>query len=210
MPPRDPFRPRKVPRQERAKATVDAILTAAARILRDEGYARAGVNKIARAAGVSVGSLYQYFPTQEALVAAVVTRHNHEMIAAFRDGLTGLESLSPRELVQKVLRRVLAAYAVDRRLYSVIVHEVPAAAHLVRADAHEAAFRSEMRELVAGLFEAHAETARPVDVPLATRILLAAVEAAVAELASDPDVRLDDPAIADELAALVLGYVERR
>ena len=55
--------PRKEPRQERAKATVDAILSATARILVKEGYDRASTNRVAEAAGVSVGSLYAILAT---------------------------------------------------------------------------------------------------------------------------------------------------
>jgi len=63
--------PRKIASQERSRATVDALVEATARILIKEGYDRASTNKIAAVAGVSIGSLYQYFPSKEALVAAV-------------------------------------------------------------------------------------------------------------------------------------------
>ena len=58
--------PRRRPRQARAQATVDAIVKATARVLVDEGYDRASTNRVALAAGVSIGSLYQYFPSKEA------------------------------------------------------------------------------------------------------------------------------------------------
>ncbi len=53
---------RKQPSQARSKATVDAIVEAAARILGDQGWAGFTTNKVAEAAGVSIGSYYQYFP----------------------------------------------------------------------------------------------------------------------------------------------------
>ena len=61
--------PRRRPRQARAQATVEAIVKATSRVLIEEGYDRASTNRIAHAAGVSIGSLYQYFPSKEALVA---------------------------------------------------------------------------------------------------------------------------------------------
>ena len=67
--------PRKSATQERSRATVDALLSATARVLVKEGYDRASTNKVAEAAGVSIGSLYQYFPSKEALVSAVIQRH---------------------------------------------------------------------------------------------------------------------------------------
>ena len=77
MPPRKAkpaARPRKTPLQGRSRNTVDVIVEAAARILTKEGADALSTNRIAEVAGVSVGSLYQYFPNREAIVAALVER----------------------------------------------------------------------------------------------------------------------------------------
>ncbi|WP_375208799.1 TetR/AcrR family transcriptional regulator [Hyphomonas jannaschiana] len=65
-------RPRKAPVQARSAATVEAILEAAAHILESEGFDGYTTNAIARRAGVSIGSLYQYFPNKDAVTAALV------------------------------------------------------------------------------------------------------------------------------------------
>ena len=82
--------PRKSASQERSRLTVDALLEATARILVKEGYDRASTNKIAAVAGVSIGSLYQYFPGKEALVAAVIDRHKNEVMQVIRNALIKL------------------------------------------------------------------------------------------------------------------------
>ena len=69
------FRPRKAPSQGRAVATVDAILGATARILVTRGYAALTTNHVAKRAGVSIGTLYEWFPGKEALVAGLIDRH---------------------------------------------------------------------------------------------------------------------------------------
>jgi AcrR family transcriptional regulator len=77
MPPRKAkpaARPRKTPLQERSRNTVEVIVEAAARILTKEGAGALSTNRIAEVAGVSVGSLYQYFPNREAIVAALIER----------------------------------------------------------------------------------------------------------------------------------------
>ena len=84
-----PTNPRKSASQKRSQATVQALLDATARVLTREGYDRASTNRIAATAGVSVGSLYQYFPNKEALVAALVARHNREMLDAAARGPEG-------------------------------------------------------------------------------------------------------------------------
>lgn len=71
---RHPADPRKQPKQARSRATVDRILEGAARVLAEEGYA-ATTDRIAAAAHVSVGSLYQYFPHKDAMILALATRH---------------------------------------------------------------------------------------------------------------------------------------
>jgi AcrR family transcriptional regulator len=68
------FAPKKQPRQARAKATMEAILDAAARLLEDEGYEAVSTNRVAERAGVGIGSLYEYFPNKQAVVAAVLAR----------------------------------------------------------------------------------------------------------------------------------------
>jgi AcrR family transcriptional regulator len=65
---------RKAPRQRRSGATFEAIVEAAARILAAEGRRGLTTNRIARRAGVSVGSLYQYFPNKQAVVRALLER----------------------------------------------------------------------------------------------------------------------------------------
>lgn len=65
---------RRTPTQERAQATVDAIVEATARILVEDGYSRASTNRIAARAGVSIGSLHHYFADKDALIGAVVAR----------------------------------------------------------------------------------------------------------------------------------------
>ena len=76
-----PLEARKRPVQRRSAATVDAILEAAARILESAGLAGYTTNAIAARAGVSVGSLYQYFPNRDALTAALIDRESAPLLA---------------------------------------------------------------------------------------------------------------------------------
>jgi AcrR family transcriptional regulator len=75
--------PRKNPKQERSQTLVGAVLEASARILDLNGYARLTTNKVAELAGVSIGSLYQYFPGKDALMAAVLERHVNQIMDQF-------------------------------------------------------------------------------------------------------------------------------
>jgi AcrR family transcriptional regulator len=77
--------PRKKPLQRRAQETVDAILEAAAQVFAAAGYDDGTTNRIAERAGVSIGSLYQYFPNKNALLVALVERE-------VESGMTRMES----------------------------------------------------------------------------------------------------------------------
>jgi AcrR family transcriptional regulator len=86
----DPTRtsPRKTPVQRRARATAEAIVEAAAHILEAEGLAGFNTNAVAARAGASVGSLYQYFPGKEAILAALARREAERFDAALDEALT--------------------------------------------------------------------------------------------------------------------------
>ena len=81
--------PRKLPRQERAQFTVDAILIATRKVLAEEGRERATTNRIAEVAGVSIGSLYQYFPNKEVLIELVRAVPGVRRVKTVRSRWTG-------------------------------------------------------------------------------------------------------------------------
>ena len=63
--------PRKRPLQERSRSTVDVVLEAAAQVLERDGYTATTTDLIAERAGVSIGTLYQYFPNKDAILLAL-------------------------------------------------------------------------------------------------------------------------------------------
>src|SRR6185369_10221121 len=98
-----PIAPRKAPRQERAQATVEALLEATAAVLRAEGYDGLTTNKVAEAAGVSVGSLYQYYPGKDALVTAVLLRYADAQHTVFMNALTSVATAPVPVVIEKVI-----------------------------------------------------------------------------------------------------------
>jgi AcrR family transcriptional regulator len=93
---------RRAPQQGRARATVADVLEATGRIIEREGYDALTTNKIARVAGVGVGSLYQYFPTKEAVVEALQEQHFEKMGRPFLARMEELEHAPLHELVHGV------------------------------------------------------------------------------------------------------------
>ena len=85
-------KPRKTARQSRSRATQEAILEAAARILESGGVAQLTTNAIAARAGVSIGSLYQYFPNKEAILATLIRDKRRDLLDRMRDTLAQSDS----------------------------------------------------------------------------------------------------------------------
>src|SRR5208283_4633841 len=117
--------PRKSASQERSRATVDALLEATARFLMKEGYDRASTNRIAEVAGVNISSLYQYFPSKEALVAAVIDRHLETLRTTLRATFEARPDAALEEQVRGVFGSYLALARAEPALHKVLIEQVP-------------------------------------------------------------------------------------
>jgi AcrR family transcriptional regulator len=117
--------PRKLPQQDRSKVTVDAILTATTHILIEEGYDKASTNRIAERAGISIGSLYQYFPNKESLIAALRDRHVSSMMAMIESKLKDLDNAPIEVVLPELVKANIAAHAIEPALHKVLHEQVP-------------------------------------------------------------------------------------
>lgn len=195
--------PRRRPRQARAQATVEAILKATSKVLVEEGYDRASTNRVAQAAGVSIGSLYQYFPSKEALVAALVEEHLGKMnglLATHLEAVTGSDLVSD---TRSLVNGLIAAYRWEPRLHHVLCQEVPKVGELRRVYEFEQRLGEVAREQLHGMRgrigHGDVETAIFVLVNAVPSILRAAVQ-------SDAEGRQDE-LLASEVTQLILRYL---
>jgi len=108
--------PRKRPRQGRATATVAAVVEAAARILEAEGLGGFNTNAVAAKAGVSIGSLYQYFPGKDAILAALIRREAEAFDAALTRAVAETHELGTSSAVLLLARVAVAHQAARPRL----------------------------------------------------------------------------------------------
>jgi AcrR family transcriptional regulator len=117
---------RRTPRQDRARETVDAVVQAAEQILVESGYGNASTNAIAQRAGVSIGSLYQYFSNKEELFRAVVRKHRGQVLPTVVDALTRMSEPNSDliELAIGLLRDMARVNAGNPRLMGAIEGEL--------------------------------------------------------------------------------------
>ncbi len=194
--------PRKRPKQERSKATVDSILAATARVLVKHGFDGLTTNAVAEQAGVSIGSLYQYFPSKEALVAALIEQHIEEMGAAILSELTRVAQLPMAQAVRAVIELTIRAHSIEPELHRVLTEQVPRVGRLARL----AEADSIGRRMIAGILAARKDELAIQDVETAAFILLASIEAITHRAALFAPERLRDPRLIDEAVAMVTRY----
>ena len=118
-----PLTPRKSPRQGRSIATVDAIFEATIQVLLSDGLIRINTTRVARRAGVSVGTLYQYFPNKQALLFAVFEDHMNKVAVA---GEVACERACHQPLAD-MIQQLVEAYVnvkMDRADISVALYKV--------------------------------------------------------------------------------------
>ena len=179
-------KPRKQPIQDRSTKTVEAIVEAAIRILRQGGWAQLTTTRIAEKAGVSVGSLYQYFPNREAIAVEIVRQRTR----AFLDSVLAVDFAGAHDLSEAAQRAMAVFVAEKRRTLDVSLAMKEALPEVQGRQAILEEARRYVPDLQAK-FLAVTSTA-----PDASRlaVALAAVEGAVWEmLAQDPEA-LDQPA----------------
>jgi AcrR family transcriptional regulator len=167
--------PRKSPRQARSQATCEAILDATARILVERGYAATNTNLVAERAGVSVGSLYQYFPNKDALIAALHERHSRQMNEMVEHALKRSEGLGFEEALQSIIGSLVDAHLLEAGLHRVLETQLAGLDTLDEHAAVEARISAQLRALLSR----YTQEVRVPNLDLAIYMLMHSVHALV-------------------------------
>ena len=198
---------RKSASQERSRATVEALVEATARILVRDGFDKASTNRIAEVAGVSVGSLYQYFPGKEALVAAVIERHQREIMQTVRSELAGVLTEPVEQAVRKLVTVAVKAHRVDPKLHRVLAEQIPRVGKLEKLET----FNAENYTLFRTYLERHRDELIVTDLELASFVCVTSIEALTHNAVLHHSKTLSDEAmeaLAEETARLVIRYLK--
>lgn len=186
---------RRNPKQARAQATVNAVLEAAFQILEQDGEARLTTNLIAERAGVSIGTLYQYFEDREAILAAMGQRQAE----ATRERITNIilespETSSVRAIVKAIMSGIAGSPATRIALSDALFRT---RGESVLSEQHAMFFDSLSGRREFG-FEMTKETAF---------VLTHAVICLLRSAAAEPELELAPDALEDELVLLMDSYL---
>ncbi len=200
--------PRKTPAQDRSRATIECILAAAAQVFEKVGYAAGTTNRIAERAGVSIGTIYQYFPNKDALAVLLLERHIQRGTRMFEELLH--RARAPRRDLGGTLRMfvegMLELHTGGPRLQHLLLEEVPRPPRL-----EEQLLRAETSavQAIVKLLRSHTNLPRRRLEP-AAYMTVHAVEDLTNRFVAHPPSRVSRRQFAIELVAMLEAYLTRR
>jgi AcrR family transcriptional regulator len=197
-----PTSARKQPSQERSRVTVEVILDAAAQVFEARGYAEGTTNRIAERAGVSIGSVYEYFPNKDAIVVALAER---ELERERQDILKGVEAPGPGGLdglLRRFVEAVVGFHARSPALYRMLFDE---AVHPPETHACVLRFEESLAHVLEAALREHRVAVEDPD--LAAHLVVQTTESLAHRFVLRGIHELDQASFVDEVTRLLARYL---
>ncbi len=201
--PQKNYEPRRKPNQKRARVTFDAILEASAQLLAEQGYAGTTTNAIAERAGVSIGSVYEYFPGKDAIFAALKARLDSETFASVLGQVKNIDGNDPEAFLRAVLESRIHVALEQPELEALLRDEIPASVFEAQSEAQFSAFDSGMRAFGAR----HPEAIRIKNLEAAMNLGTNVVELTVRHYAANQPEMLRDPDVVDAFVDMMVRWI---
>lgn len=198
---KQPLDARKQPQQARSVATVSAILEGVAQVLETEGYERMTTTRVAERAGTSVGTLYQYFPSKEALLVAAV----EAKMALVDRALSKIFELPATAPLAEHVRVMITALIDEKKRRPKLNAELSRQTPRLEKQRLIARTLERAQGMVRALLDAHEDEISVTDTELAAWLIVHAVNGMVDGALLEGPKRLTDPRLADAIVAHVLG-----
>lgn len=193
---------RRNPKQKRSRDMVESILDATAHVLVTEGYDHASTNRIADRAGVSIGSLYQYFPNKQSLVSALNAQLAEREYEVIRAKFQGLRGVPLGEAIREIVGAMVDSHRVQPKLHRVLVEQVPHDQDRERREAIDAQIFSMVRGHLKDEYGLHGEQAE-----LAVFVIFNVVESLTHQAVLYRPEFLNDGRLANEMTLLLETYL---
>jgi len=195
--------PRKKPKQARSKATVEAIVEATGQVFERRGMRKTTTTKIAERAGVSVGSLYQYFPDKKTLIAAFFEKRLEHDVKLMQRIFARSEGASPARLMRVATEEMVRIYREERELYRGVVDALP----LMEQTDELRAGLDDAVKLCATYMRGYPEVLGDRDPELLALVAFHGVRSAINAVVARSPEKLDDPALPEILAGGAIGFL---
>ncbi|MDJ0569023.1 MAG: TetR/AcrR family transcriptional regulator [Pleurocapsa sp. MO_192.B19] len=199
-------KPRKLPQQERSRITVEAILEATAHILTEKGYDKTNTNLIAQRAGVSIGSLYQYFPNKKSLIVALREQHSQEIAELLESKFNHLFNSPPEIAIPELVKAVIAIHAINPRLHQVLSEEIPRSE---RSQQQMQKTDEQITELLRAYLLRWRDRLRPQNIEMTIFIINCTVESLCHSAVIEHPQFIRDSKFEQEVSNLLISYLVR-
>jgi AcrR family transcriptional regulator len=194
--------PVRKPLQARSRALLEVVLEATAQILEKDGYEGLTTNHVAERAGVSVGSIYQYFHSKDELVLALVDRHMDRLVALVGGELAAAVDLPLAEGARRVIGALVRSHMVDPDLHRAILEQVPKVNRMGRVREMDRQFEA----LLAALVVAKGREVAVDDPRMFAFLVVQTTKAVTLGALLDHPEYLQDELLADELTRMFMTY----
>lgn len=200
----DPFAKRKEPRQRRSRSTVESIKQAALLLLNEEGLQGCGADRIALRAGVSIGSLYQYFPNRESILIALYEDISTKHIEILKRQLPRLMDLPTEAGVAKAMELLLSMHDSNQLLLLQLAIDMPQ----LRLGEHALSFVTLTRSVVRAYLISRARSIKPRDVERMVFFLQQIILGCISGYLRNVPPGLTRKAFTRDLSRIVSSYIE--
>lgn len=193
----------RTPQQSRSKATVDAIVESGFRSVASHGV-QVSTRRIAETAGISIGSLYEYFANKEAVFAAMEARFTQDVVVLIQDTLPVIVAMRPDEGTRLLLTRFGELLRRDNARYLTVARQ------LVGHDSlrHAEPIRQMLSQVVTGFIMSKPQYAGLQDLPAMTYIMVNTGIYMMLHHLSDPNPPISFEQLCDGLSDIVRRYVD--
>lgn len=196
-------KPRKAPSQARSQHMVDTILEATAHILAERGYAGTNTNRVAAHAGVSIGSVYQYFPNKDALITALHEHHASQMYLIIGRVLDAAHPENLEDHIAALVNALLAAHEHAPELHKVLEKELP----FFDPRKEDSAVDHSIFKRIRHLLETYHHQITRHNLDLATWTVLQMLESLIHSAVIDPPSYLKKEDIASAITDAITGFL---
>ena len=192
-----------MPRQGRSKVTVDAILQSAAEILKEMDYAKFNTNLVAERAGISIGSLYQYFPNKDALIVALHKKHTQHIHNLIRTVIDSQNAQTLKQRIESLVDAVIAAHSFEPELHQLLEKKLPF------FDINRVEDETGIRQEIYRLVELHQNEIVEKNTALMVWMILQLLESLIHAAVLEPPVNIAPQTVRNAIIQSIYNYLTK-
>lgn len=197
---------KKVPTQGRSRQTVDALIEATARTIADRGWQATTTNHIAAKAGVSVGSLYQYFDSREDLLAALAQREQRRFVEKLDEAVASAVGTDARTGIRTLLEVAFKECEREEALFTELANHWGSAGAGDFADVLDVHMLDALRLFLSRFYDVY----QPIDAPTVSFMLTNSAVMVITRFFATRPKGVTPEKLLDEMTELYAGYFERK